>query len=317
MDKLLSIIIPVYNTGELLKACIKSLQEQTFKNYEVILVDDGSTDCITSKLCDEIASEDRRFSVLHCSNGGVAVARNRGFEVSTSNYVMFIDGDDTLFSKNVISSINDLVKTNPDVDIIKGGYQRIQRNAEKVTYHTEADKCFNNVKEFLCANLKARCGGFTWNTVYKRSIMVENDLRMEEASMEDHIFFLKYLQHTKCALLTSTIFYNYYDNQGSVSYNPKFSAFDILDEALNERRLYKDILSLNDSESKQLIDEGLSSNINRALFKLYHFEQSRRKRKQFVEKVKRIKDFVPSLRCLTFPMPFAIRDLFLKYKYGK
>ncbi len=317
MDSFISIIIPVYNTGEKLKVCVNSLLTQTFYDYEVVLVDDGSTDGITPKLCDDIAASDSRFSVLHYPNGGVAIARNRGFEASSCEYVVFIDGDDKLYSNDVLQSIHDLIYKYPNIDIIKGGYQRIESSTKKTIHQTDKDRPFYRVEDFLYSNLKAKCGGFTWNTVYRRSVMMAYNLRMEEASMEDHIFFLKYLQYVKCAFLTKTIFYNYYDNQGSVSYSSKFSAFDILDEALYERQLYLTIFSETDKKCMYLINEGLSSNINRALFNLYHFEKSQRKRKMFVEKVKYINGFVPSLKCLTFPMPFILRDLLLRKKYGR
>lgn len=312
-----SIIIPVYNTGEKLNDCVRSLQSQTFRDYEVILVDDGSTDNITAELCDQISGKDSRFKVLHSSNGGVAAARNRGFDAVNCEFVMFIDSDDTLFSNTTLQELSELILRYPNVDIVKGGYQRILSSSCKKVIQAENDKLFCNAEDFLEENLKVRYGGFTWNTVYRSSVIKEHRLRMEDSSIEDHIFFLKYLQHIKQAVLTHNILYNYFDTAGSVSYNPKFSAFEILDEALYERNLYLEILSKNNTECMNLINEGLSSNINRALSKLYKFESSWQKRKEFIYRISNIKDFIPALKCVSFPMPFLFRDILLKIKYKR
>lgn len=89
----ISIIIPVYNTGLYLRQCLDSISEQTFRRYEVILVDDGSTDN-SPAICDEYSSNDARISVIHKANGGVSSARNAGLDIAKGKYITFIDSDD-------------------------------------------------------------------------------------------------------------------------------------------------------------------------------------------------------------------------------
>lgn len=90
-----SIVIPVYNRKNFLTVCIKSLLAQSFEDFEICLVDDGSTDG-TGLLCDELAEKDTRIRVLHVQNGGATYARQKGVELATGEWVVFVDSDDTM-----------------------------------------------------------------------------------------------------------------------------------------------------------------------------------------------------------------------------
>ena len=92
MDKV-SIVVPVYNVEDCLSYCVDSLRQQTYKNIEIILVDDGSTDS-SGEICDQYAQEDERIKVLHIDNGGQSRARNIGVQASSSDWIMFLDSDD-------------------------------------------------------------------------------------------------------------------------------------------------------------------------------------------------------------------------------
>ena len=102
-DELISVIIPVYNVELYLESCIQSICKQSYKNLEIILSDDGSTDH-SGKICDKYASLDPRIKVIHKENGGLSDARNAGIEVASGQYFMFVDSDDTI-SKNTIECI--------------------------------------------------------------------------------------------------------------------------------------------------------------------------------------------------------------------
>ena len=94
-DKLVSIIIPVYNTENYINICVKSIVAQTYSNIQIILVDDGSTDA-SAKLCDDWATKDKRIFVLHQRNSGVSAARNSGIEYASGKWIMFVDADDII-----------------------------------------------------------------------------------------------------------------------------------------------------------------------------------------------------------------------------
>ena len=93
MNDLISIIVPVYNVEKYLEKCVKTLMEQSYKNIEIILVDDGSTDS-SGKLVDRLANNDARITVVHKKNAGLGMARNTGLDYATGKYVAFIDSDD-------------------------------------------------------------------------------------------------------------------------------------------------------------------------------------------------------------------------------
>ena len=97
---LISVIVPVYNVADYLPKCIESILEQTYPDIQIILVDDGSTDC-SPKVCDRYAEKDKRINVLHKENGGVSSARNEGIAIARGKYITFPDSDDKL-SENVL-----------------------------------------------------------------------------------------------------------------------------------------------------------------------------------------------------------------------
>lgn len=111
-----SIIIPVYNRKNFLTVCIKSLLAQSFEDFEICLVDDGSTDG-TGLLCDELAEKDTRIRVLHVQNGGAAYARQKGVELATGEWVLFVDSDDTM-PADALQRLFQV--TSEDTDIVVG-----------------------------------------------------------------------------------------------------------------------------------------------------------------------------------------------------
>ena len=122
MKELVSIIVPVYNTGEYLIPCLQSLCDQTYENLEIILVDDGSTDG-SGAVCDEFAHRDSRVKVIHQKNAGVSAARNAGLDAMQGMYLLFIDGDDTLAPDTVELALNGF-RSEP-VDAVVFGVRKI------------------------------------------------------------------------------------------------------------------------------------------------------------------------------------------------
>ena len=93
LDRLMSVIISVYKVEDYLDKCVNSIVNQTYKNLEIILVDDGSPDNCPA-MCDEWAKKDKRIKVIHKQNGGLSSARNAGLDICTGDYIMFVDSDD-------------------------------------------------------------------------------------------------------------------------------------------------------------------------------------------------------------------------------
>ena len=131
MDKCrLSIIVPVYNAEEYLDRCLVSIIEQGFSSYEVILVDDGSTDS-SSLICDRYSEGDARFRTIHKKNGGVSSARNAGLDLAKGEYVMFVDSDDALLPDSLEAMFENV--TNEDLAV--GGYTVDKKLLRQEDYH--------------------------------------------------------------------------------------------------------------------------------------------------------------------------------------
>ena len=119
---MISIIVPVYNTSDYLEACFESLSAQTFKDIEIVAIDDGSTDDSLS-ICTKWAQKDQRIKVIHQGNKGSAAARNRGIDEASGEYLMFVDSDDFV-SPDYVKLLNEeTVKNNTDISFCNYRYE--------------------------------------------------------------------------------------------------------------------------------------------------------------------------------------------------
>lgn len=175
-----SIIIPVYNVQMYLEQCIRSVSEQTYEDYELILVDDGSTDQ-SGLLCDEYARKDKRICVIHQKNGGSSAARNRGIDAASGEYIIFLDSDDCWKEKDVLEKLYDrLRETNSDV--LSFNYVKFQGNVFETPYFSQTGDMPANLKEnetlnyLVQQNLWIACA---WNKAIKKELFAENDLRFQ------------------------------------------------------------------------------------------------------------------------------------------
>ena len=131
MEKKVSVIIPVYNVEKYLKECIQSVLRQTYKNLEIILVDDGSKDN-SGNICDEYAKRDERIKVIHKKNGGLSDARNAGIDICTGEYIAFLDSDDFIEEDMYEFLVKNLEKAKADISICQVYY--VYKNAKQTTH---------------------------------------------------------------------------------------------------------------------------------------------------------------------------------------
>lgn len=114
-DKI-SVIVPIYNVEKYIDKCLKSIVNQTYKNLEILLINDGSTDN-SGSICDKWTEFDSRIKVLHCENKGVSTARNRGINIATGKFIAFCDPDDTLDNNFYEQLYKNIIKNNADVSM--------------------------------------------------------------------------------------------------------------------------------------------------------------------------------------------------------
>jgi len=185
MPPAISVIVPVYNTGDVLEATIKSVICQTFNDFELILVDDGSTDG-SGRICDEFAEKDPRIKVVHKSNGGICQARNVGIELSKSKYITFCDHDD-FYSPFILEKEYDTI-TRENVDIVVAGKTVIQGN-KKTTYGLSGLYTKKDIQGNLLLLLESNVINNVWNILYRRDIV--GNIRFDESlkfGQEDYKF---------------------------------------------------------------------------------------------------------------------------------
>lgn len=211
MKKLISIIVPVYNVEKYLIKCLESIVHQTYKNLEIILVDDGSTD-LCGKICDEYALKDNRIKVIHKKNGGVSEAKNCGIEISKGDYLMFIDGDDFV-DKSICEKLITISRKN-NVDISMCDMYRVI--GEKIINEPFCSKLKRNkilngklvLKEFFrkySTELYSGC-----NKLYKREIFFNrNKIRFPVGKVfEDmHINYKLYFMAKNIIIISDRLYY--------------------------------------------------------------------------------------------------------------
>lgn len=202
-----SIIIPVYNEENKIRNCLDSIQCQEYKNYEVIIVDDGSTDR-TGSICDFYAKNDSRFKVIHEKNKGVSFARNKGIGVATGKLLMFIDSDDFV-KPDFIGYYVDKQKES-DAEVIIGGIaleEKGKKIVNKIPKLKEED--VDNIWNSICINQEIY--GYIPAKIYKTDIIKKYKIQFKTDmySQEDLDFNLSVYEHCKCIILTDYIGYIY------------------------------------------------------------------------------------------------------------
>lgn len=229
VNTLVSIIIPVYNTEAYLRACLDSILCQTYKNYEVILVDDGSSDN-SGILCDHLADEYTEVVVVHQENLGASAARNVGLKMAKGSWVMFVDSDDELYDKY---SLENLMERTMNVDLVVGGLSKIDEAGAGITKYPKSVKRIFSAHDFSLLLLNSTYGylGFAWAKLYKASFLKNIQFDEKLFYCEDQHFVVQYLcasKDIKVCLDNTICIYKYFVRVGSLMnltqrvYNHKF-----------------------------------------------------------------------------------------------
>jgi len=222
MDTLVSIIVPVYNVPEkYLNACIKSLMNQTMKEIEIIIVDDGSKDN-SGMLCDTYAEKDNRIKVIHKENGGLAAARNTGFQAAKGEYVTFVDGDDWL-SVEACEVSYKAAKKNDLTLILWGTSKEYEFKSIPYTYTLIDNKIYVGDE---CKELQLRLLDFKSNIatayakLFRRSYLIENNI-LHNATLKQGAegleFNLRAFDKLDNAQFINKSLYHYIFNDNSIS----------------------------------------------------------------------------------------------------
>lgn len=222
MNELLSVIVPIYNVEKYLDRCVASLIDQKYKNVEIILVDDGSSDR-SGAICDAWAERDTRIIVLHKSNGGLADARNKGISVASGKYISFVDGDDSVEAR-MYEIMMESIQRN-DAGICCCGKNKVYSNNVRLFQTADKEYVFNTIE----ALEKMFIGGIVDESVCDKIFLKDlfeglnfpiGEINEDLPLMPDLFERAQRVSHVGKAL------YNYHQNEGSITrsrYSKKMS----------------------------------------------------------------------------------------------
>lgn len=213
-DPLVSIIVPVYNIAQYLERCVNSIIHQSYKNIEIILVDDGSTDN-SGQICDSFKEKDNRVRVIHKINGGLSSARNAGLDIIKGEYIGFVDGDDfidTYMYEELVKAILD-----NDADIVQTGFKHTDENGNIKDERIFKEATYDNLDEMFYQRFEEKnIHVGVWTKLYKSEIF-RNVRFFEGYVFEDYAVMPGLLNECKKFVVISGAFYNYCSNPQSIS----------------------------------------------------------------------------------------------------
>lgn len=201
-----SIIVPAYKVEHFIARCIKSIIEQSFRNFELLLIDDGSPDK-SGEICDLYAQQDNRIIVTHSKNGGVSKARNIGIEQAKGNFLLFIDADDCLYDNTTLEYIARNIH-NTQADIYQ--YATAENNKGTISLKNSFDSIkVYNIKTYAHSK---NAKGTVWSYVFKNQILTQYHIRFPEGVRisEDQAFTYSYFTYCDNIAILPRTCYTYY-----------------------------------------------------------------------------------------------------------
>ena len=209
-----SIIVPIYNGAKYIHKCMEMIINQTFKDFELIIVNDGSTDN-SFEMCNEYAKTDKRIKLISKKNEGTWAARNRGIDASQGKYIIFFDCDDW-YEDNLLMEMHECIYNN-NVDLVISGQTNVfvDKNGEtirkvKVLPQNKFFVTKNQILDNFIYLRKKEIGDILWNKIYKSEIIKRYNLKFENYKRgEDTVFNANYYEHIDKCIVIGKALYNY------------------------------------------------------------------------------------------------------------
>lgn len=226
----MSIIVPIYNAEKYLEYCLKSIEKQTLKNIEVLLINDGSTDR-SKKICEKICKQDNRFKLINKDNSGVSDSRNIGIKQAKAEYIMFVDADDWIEEKAAEISYNNIKKYKADICQFNYYFNSKDKETKREEFSQYIKEKNNNSYETLQCNVisytylkKNNIENFgriraCWGKVFSKRFLEKNNLFFDISMTihEDTEFLMRALKRMNKIIFVNEFLYHYRQNENSVT----------------------------------------------------------------------------------------------------
>lgn len=266
MNYTVSIIIPIYNVEKYLGRCLDSIIEQSYKDLEIILINDGSTDS-SPEICEQYSSKDSRIKVLHQKNHGVAVARNNGLEKSTGDYISFVDADDWIHKDMYQLLLSHASGKDDTILIFNALFSNVNNKfPESFTKLKTEELDRKNILEDYLKN-----GFYLWRNLYPKELVDKVGFKEGVHITSDIIFGIDIIEHVRSAYYIDAPLYMYFvDNNESITRNSydsrKYINFDVNLYLTNKTQA----LFPNDNVLTEQVRKRLMENI------VYHLKNTRK-----------------------------------------
>ncbi|MCQ2242343.1 glycosyltransferase family 2 protein [Treponema sp.] len=222
MSDLVSIVVPVYNVELYLERCLNSIINQTYKNIEIICVDDGSTDN-SGNICDIYKEKDSRIKVIHKENGGLSDARNTGLLNANGKWILYVDSDDYI-ELDSVEKLTGCVADEEDVDIVVGSGKRIENGKTMSSYnHTNLQNKKYKSRDYILKSIRNHeFFAPTWLNLYKKDYLLNSNLIFYKGLIyEDMELLPKLFSKASTVYFLDYQFYNYIVRPGSITTSSK------------------------------------------------------------------------------------------------
>lgn len=244
----LSVIIPNYNNERFLLECLESLEKQNLKDFEIIIIDDGSTDKSINIINEYQSKTKLNLKVFRQFNMNASIARNKGIEMSSGEFIYFLDSDDYLND----NSLEKMISNIEDSDLVIGNYNIVDEDSNKIS-----DYVVENFIENYDDNVYKFCNisPVPSNKLYRKTIIEENNLYFANVRVgQDLNFFLKYISVCKKIKIIDEYIYNYRIVQTGMSLNKSYNMFDIYYSFKNIKEYYH-LLNKDKEYNKYIVNE--------------------------------------------------------------
>lgn len=224
-----SIIVPIYNVEKYLKRCVESLINQTYKNIEILLIDDGSTDN-SGKICDELERIDNRIKVYHKENGGLGSARNYGYKYAAGEHILFLDSDDYI----ELNTIENMMEYS-GYDIVCCGFDRVDEKTKKV-YSQEMIKMPFDELEITDETIMeaAFLSPSGWGKLFRKELLSNIEFSEDKRAIEDTLFYLEVIPKAKKIKYIKKILWHYMVREDSLIMSITEEKADLFEKNLLE-----------------------------------------------------------------------------------